>query len=263
MDFGLKDRVAIVAASSEGLGKAVAMELAREGAKIVICSRNEKILKQTAENIESETESNVLAIPTNLTDYSQVKKLIKTTIEKFSKIDILITNCGGPPSGSFEDFSIEDWQKAIELNLMSTIYLCKETLPFMVNQNAGKIIMITSISAKQPINGLILSNVSRAGVTALAKSLSNEYGKNNILVNTVCPGYTKTERVTELADTIAKRTGTSVKEVIKSWENLNALGKLATPEEFAQAVAFLASEKANHITGVSLQIDGGHIKSLF
>lgn len=261
MDFELNDKVALVAASSTGLGKAVAIGLAEEGANIIICSRDSDKLKLVAEEIQKKGRR-CLAIPTDVTNYSQVQDLVTRSIEHFGKIDILVTNCGGPPSGEFLDFSIEDWKRAIDLNLMSTIYLCKEVLPYMVNQNNGRIVMITSVSVKQPIQGLILSNVSRAGVAGLAKSLSNEFGKNNILVNIVCPGYTQTQRVEQLATDLSAEQGLKQEEMIQKWAKLNALGRLAKPKEFANVVVFLASERASHVTGVAVQIDGGLVKSL-
>ncbi len=157
---------------------------------------------------------------------------------------------------------MDDWRKAIDLNLMSTIYLCREVIPHMIKQQAGRIIMITSVSAKQPIPGLILSNVTRAGVTGLAKSLSNELGRYNILINTICPGYTKTKRVEELAEEISLKKGVKIENTMQEWANQNSLQRLATPEEFANVVVFLASGKATHLTGTSIQVDGGYVKSL-
>ncbi|MHA2243517.1 MAG: SDR family oxidoreductase [Candidatus Hodarchaeales archaeon] len=261
MDLELNQKVALVAASSSGLGKAVAIKLAKEGADIIICSRNSDKLKLVTEEIQK-MERRCLAIPTDLTQLSQVQNLVTRSIEYFGKIDILITNCGGPPSGGFLDFSIEDWKQAIDLNLMSTIYLCKKVIPYMIKQQAGRIVMITSISVKQPIQGLILSNVARAGVAGLAKSLSNEFGKNNILVNIVCPGYTQTQRVEQLAAVLSAEEGVEPNKMIERWANQNALKRIATPEEFANVVVFLASEKASHLTGTAIQIDGGYVKAL-
>lgn len=261
MDLGLQNKIALIAASSTGLGKEVAKRLAMEGTKVIICARDKKKLQNTEEEIK-QLGAEVLSIQVDLTHYDQVKNLVKSGIDHFGRIDILVTNCGGPPPGNFVDFSVDDWKQAIDLNLMSTIYLCKEIIPIMVKQDAGRIIMITSVSVKQPIQGLILSNVTRAGVTGLAKSLSNELGVNNILVNTVCPGYTKTERVESLAETISNNRGVEKDQIIQEWAQMNALKRLATPEEFANTVVFLASNKASHITGTSIQIDGGYVKSL-
>ena len=261
MDLELNRKVALVAASSSGLGKAVAISLAKEGSDVIICARNKENLALVAKEIQR-IGGNVLAIPTDLTQYSQVRSLVNKSIDSFGKIDILVTNCGGPPSGGFLDFSIEDWKQAIDLNLMSTIYLCKKVIPHMIKQQAGRIVMITSVSVKQPIKGLILSNVARAGVAGLAKSLSNEFGKNNILVNIVCPGYTQTQRVEQLAAVLSAEQGIDPNEMIQKWAKQNTLGRIATPEEFANVVVFLASEKASHLTGTAIQIDGGYVKAL-
>lgn len=261
MDLELKNKVALIGASSKGLGKAVAEKLAEEGVKIAICARNQVELERTRDEI-AKLEIEVIAIPVDLTVHSQVRKLVNKVVQHFGKIDILVTNCGGPPSGVFLDFNMDDWRKAIDLNLMSTIYLCREVIPHMIKQQTGRIIMITSVSAKQPIPGLILSNVTRAGVTGLAKSLSNELGKYNILINTICPGYTKTKRVEELAEEISLKKGVKIENTMQEWANQNSLRRLATPEEFANVVVFLASGKATHLTGTSIQVDGGYVKSL-
>ncbi|MHA2368605.1 MAG: SDR family oxidoreductase, partial [Candidatus Hodarchaeales archaeon] len=200
--------------------------------------------------------------PTDLREYSQVQELVQKAISAFGRIDILVTNCGGPPSGGFLDFTIADWQKAIDLNLMSTIYLCKEVLPHMKSQQGGKIIMLTSVTVKQPIKELILSNVSRAGVAGLAKSLANEFGRDNILVNMVCPGYTYTERVEKLIEVLAEKKSVPQSDVVHEWEKQNALGRLAAPSEIANMVVFLASNKASYLTGTAIQVDGGHAKAL-
>lgn len=261
MDLELVGKVALVAASSKGLGRAVALGLAAEGADLVICARNKAQLEHTANEIEHYGHQ-VLAVPTDLTEYTQVKQLVKAAIDRFERIDVLVTNCGGPPSGTFLDFKIEDWQNAINLSLMSAIYLTKEVIPEMVKQQTGRIIMSASVSVKQPLSNLILSTVPRARVTALAKTLSNEFGKDNICVNVVCPGYTRTERVTSLAEALSQKRGVPPDEIIKDWEQLNALGRIADPKEFANVVVFLASGKASHLTGVTLQIDGGYTKGL-
>lgn len=261
MDLKLNRKVALIAASSAGLGKSVAIELAKEGSDLIICSRNSEKLKLVSEEIQ-QYKKKPLVIPTDLTQYSQVRNLVSKSIEHFGRIDILVTNCGGPPTGNFMDFNIDDWKHAIDLNLMSTIYLCKEVIPHMIKQNGGRIIMITSVSVKQPMPGLILSNVVRAGVAGLAKSLSNEFGKNNILVNIVCPGFTRTKRVEDLAKTLSVKKGVGSEEIIHEWEDQNALGRIATPGEFANVVAFLSSEKASYLTGTSITIDGGYVKGL-
>ncbi|MFX1513248.1 MAG: SDR family oxidoreductase [Promethearchaeota archaeon] len=261
MDLEFKNKVALVAASSKGIGKAVAKGFAKEGADVIICARNSEELEQTREEI-AKFGQKVLAIPTDLTIYSQVQNLVAKSIESLGKIDILVSNSGGPPSGKFLDFNVSDWKHAIDLNLLSAIYLCMEILPHMMEHKYGRVIFLTSISVKQPIKELILSNVTRAGVAGLSKSLANEFGKYNILVNMVCPGYTYTERVAELTKILASNKGIRPEDVINEWEMQGTIGRLATPEEIANIVVFLASEKASYLTGTTIQADGGYIKGL-
>jgi 3-oxoacyl-[acyl-carrier protein] reductase len=241
MDLGLNGRVAIVAAASKGLGKAVAIGLAREGAKLAICARGVSDLQQTASEITSEC----LAVPIDVRNEEQVRSFVEATHERFGRIDICVTNAGGPPARTFEEASTEDWRAAIDLNLLSTIYFARAVLPLMKAQRWGRLLTITSVSVKQPIDGLILSNSVRSAVTGLVKSLSNEYAPFNVLVNNVCPGYTATERLKALG---AKP------------EHLIPLGRVAEPEEFANVVVFLASERASYVTGSSILVDGGLIK---
>jgi 3-oxoacyl-[acyl-carrier protein] reductase len=262
MDLGLKDKVAIVAASSKGLGKAVAMELAKEGAKVVVCSRSEEVLVATAQEIGAATKAEVLALPVDVTKRADVTKLVEKTIERFGKIDILVANAGGPPSGSFENFSDEDWAKALELNFLSSVRMAREVMPHMKKQGNGRIIFVTSVSVKQPIDGLVLSNAARAGVTGLAKSLANELGKYNITVNSVLPGYTATDRAISLRKARAEREKRPEEELEKEQVKDIPLGRIGQPDEFAAAVTFLASSRASYITGVALLVDGGIYKGL-
>ena len=263
MDLGLKDRVAIVAASSQGLGKAVAMGLAREGAKLALCARTEHILTATAEEIHGATGADVIARRLDLTEHSQVKKFVAETVQEFGRVDICVANAGGPPSKSFAETTTEDWERATELNLMSTVYLAKETLPLMQQQRWGRFIAITSMTVKQPVEGLILSNSVRAGVSGLIKTLANEYGRHNVLVNNVCPGYTATARLVELSQKLAEREGVTPQAIEDRWASQTPLGRVGTPEEFANVVVFLASERASYVTGVSIAVDGGIVKGLY
>jgi len=263
MDLGLKDRVAIVAASSQGLGKAVAEGLAREGAKLALCARTEATLSATAEEIRKKTGVEVLARPIDVTSYEQVRRFVRETAEHFGRLDICVTNAGGPPAKPFAETTVEDWQAGVNLNLMSTLYFVREVLPLMQKQQWGRIITITSASVKQPIDNLVLSNSVRSAVSGLMKSLSNEYGKDNILVNNVCPGYTLTARLDELSAKLAKSEGIDPKQVQSRWANQVPMRRLGQPEEFANMVVFLASERASYITGVSVAVDGGFVKGIY
>ncbi len=263
MDLGIKERVALVAASSRGLGKAIAQRLSQEGAKVVICARDEERLLKTRDEIAASTGGVVKAIKADVTDKDQVIQLVKKTVDEFGTIDILVCNAGGPPSGMADKFTAADYAQALELNLLSTINLCYEVMPLMKKQKWGRIINMTSVSAKQPIDNLILSNTSRAGVLGFSKSISNQLAPFGITVNSVCPGYTKTERVDELARSFEESGKGTVKDFYSNIEKAIPAGRLGTPEELAQAVAFLASEGAGYITGIALQVDGGYIKAVF
>jgi 3-oxoacyl-[acyl-carrier protein] reductase len=254
MDLGLKNKVAFVAASSQGLGKSVALELAQEGANVIICGRNEGNLEKTKQEIENKTGQKLLAIGGDLSVSSQREQIIKITLQNYKTVDILVTNGGGPPTGKFEDHTQQNWDNAYNQLLASVVGLINGFLPGMKQQQWGRIISITSIAAKQPVNNLILSNSVRASVVGLIKTLSNELGKFNITVNNVMPGYTETDRLKELME--KNSSFASAKTEVP-------LGRFGKPEEFAAAVAFLASERASYITGVSLAVDGGWIKGVF
>ncbi len=263
MDLGLKGRVAIVAAASQGLGKAVAMGLAWEGARLAICARSEDALRATAAEISSAVPgAEVLALPVDVRDYQQVRHLVDETEKRFGKIDICVANAGGPPSKPFRDTTIDDWKAGVDLNLMSTLHFAREVLPRMEKQRWGRLITITSVSVKQPIDGLILSNAVRAAVVGLVKSLSNEYARHNVLINNVCPGYTRTDRLTSLSQKLAAAEGTSPEKIQERWSNQVPMGRLGEPEEFANLVVFLASERASYITGASIAVDGGFVKGI-
>ncbi len=233
MDLGLKDRVAIVAASSQGLGKAVAFGLAREGVKLALCARRGSELGKAAEEIRGQTGAEVLEHAVDVTDYEQVRQFVAETQARFGRVDICVANAGGPPSKSFAETTISDWEGAAQLNLMSTVYLAKETLPLMQERRWGRFIAITSMTVKQPVEGLILSNSVRAGVSGLIKTLSNEYGPYNILVNNVCPGYTATARLLSLAATLAEKEGVDPQEIEDRWARQTPLRRIGQPEEFA------------------------------
>ncbi len=262
MDLGLHGKVALVAASSKGLGRAVAEELANEGVSLILTARNNEILQKTCQEIRENTGVSVIGISADLSKFSDIESLYQQAIDKFGQIDILVTNVGGPPAGTFENLSRESWQNATELLLNSVVDLTRLVLPKMKENGWGRILNITSIAAKQPVDNLILSNSLRAAVTGFAKTLANEIAAFGITVNNILPGYTRTERVEQLAETIAKNEGISAGEAMSRWEAEIPMKRLGEPKEFAALAAFLVSERASYITGSSIAVDGGWIRSL-
>jgi len=262
MDLGLRGKIAIVAAASKGLGKAVAMELANEGAEVAICARHAADLDKAAAEIRDRTGRAVFAQVLDVTNYAGVQAFVAEVERRYSRVDICVTNAGGPPAKKFLDITVEEWRAAVELTLMSTVFFAREVLPRMRKNRWGRLLTITSVSVKQPIDNLLLSNSIRAGVTGLAKTLANEFGADGITVNNVCPGYTLTERLGELADNLAKGAGGSRDAILNQWAAQIPIGRVATPEEFAALVAFLASERASSINGASIPVDGGWVKGL-
>jgi 3-oxoacyl-[acyl-carrier protein] reductase len=262
MDFGLKDRVALVAAASRGIGFAAARELAREGARVFLCSRDEARASEAAQKIHEETGANVAGIAADVTNEKESEQFVNVALERAGRIDICVTNAGGPPSTVFADTDIEMFRQAFELNGLSAIRLAKLVLPGMRERKWGRIINVTSISVKQPVDGLLLSNTVRAGLTGWAKTVSNEVAAEGVTVNNVAPGYTMTERQDELAEARSKAMGKSKQELIESWSAQTPMRRMAASEEIAAAIAFLASERASYITGVTLQVDGGWVRSL-
>jgi 3-oxoacyl-[acyl-carrier protein] reductase len=263
MDFGIKNRVGIVTGSSQGIGKAIAEVLATEGVNVVICSRNIDKLNNIAKSIANNTGTNVLPVKADLTKKEDIHKLVKKTIQEFGNIDILINNTGGPPSMYFTETTDNDWRKAVDQLLMSVVNCTYEVIPYMKKRKWGRIINMTSFAAKQPYEGLILSNSLRAGILGLTKTLSNELSKDNILINAICPGWILTDRLEELAKTKAEKIGKNHKTIMNEWAEEIPLGRIAKPQEVANLVTFLASERASYITGCSIQVDGGYIKSIF
>ena len=262
MDLGLSGRVAIVAAASKGLGRAVAEELAREGAHIAICARTSSTLAETATHIQETTGREVFHQALDVTDSAEVAAFVGAVETRFGRIDVCVTNSGGPPSKSFRETKPEEWRAAVDQLLMSTVFFARETLPRMQKNKWGRLITITSSAVKQPVDGLLLSNSVRAAVTGLARTLANEYAADGITVNNVCPGYTRTARLDGLASTISGRTGISREEVFANWAREIPAGRLGTPQEFAAVVAFLASERASYVNGTSVAVDGGLVRSL-
>ena len=270
MDLGLQDRSAFVAGASSGLGLAAAIALAREGCRVAICSRRASRLETARAQVVREAGTvpeRVVAIECDVTDEAQVAAAIDRAAESLDGLHILVTNAGGPPTGLIDDFDSDSWRYGLELNLVSTINMCRHALPHLRKAAArdrhARILMVTSIAAKQPIQTLYLSNTARAGVQGFAKTLSEEVGPEGITVNTLLPGFTRTARLQHLVEDIQGRTGKSAEEVEAGWAAGAALRRLGEPEEFAATVAFLAGRPAAYITGVAVPIDGGYSKHVF
>jgi len=263
MDLGLDNKVVLVLASSKGLGLACAKGFYQEGANVVICSRSMQNLQNAKEEIQKTHISNkrILAVEADLNDEVQIRNLVDNTVKEFGTIDVLIHNAGGPPSAPLKKITEENWQDSINLNLLSFVRICRVVTPIMEKQQFGRIIAITSVSVKQPLDNLVLSNTTRLGVVGFAKTLASEYAKDNILVNVVCPGPTLTNRMKELIKTQMNETGKSEKDVMNFWLNSIPLGRFGQPEDLANLVVFLASERASYITGTVIQVDGGFVKS--
>ena len=263
MDLGLQGKVAVVAASSKGLGKAVAQTLAREGALVTVNGRDAESVKATAYEIRAETGSDVIEIVGDMSKPEDIIRLIEETVAKRGGLDILVCNAGGPPSGTFSSFPDDQpWLDAINLNLMSTLRLIRAALPHLEARGGGSITNIVSTSVKQPIGHLILSNTARTAVIGLAKSISLEFADKDIRVNNVCPGSTMTDRITSLAKTRADKAGTTMDEILADDAKQIPMGRLGTPQEFANVAVFIASPAASYVTGTTIQVDGGNVKSL-
>ncbi|MFH1135317.1 MAG: SDR family oxidoreductase [Pseudomonadota bacterium] len=262
MNLGLHGKIALVGGAGKGLGRAAAFSLAREGVKVGLISRTRATLEKTAAEIEAATGSEARAIPADLADRDQAVEAARAAVRLFGRVDILVNNAGGPPSGQFLDFADADWDRAFQLNLMSAISLARELVPGMKARGFGRIVNITSLAVKQPLDGLILSNAIRAGLHGWAKSLSNELAPFGITVNNILPGYTLTDRVGSLAAVLAQKQGTTPEAVIAGWEAGIPMKRLGRPEDLGDLAAFLASEQAGYITGTSILIDGGAYKGL-
>ncbi len=262
MDLGIEGRVAAVGGASSGLGKAIAWALAREGARVAICARDADRLTRTAAALERASGSEIFPFPVDLSTPTGPVDFIQNTVKQFGKLDILVTNAGGPPATVSSNTPPEAWGEALELSLLSTIRLAQTALPYMRRARWGRIVCITSVSVKSPLRGMVLSNTVRPGVVGYAKTVAEEFAQDNITVNVVCPGYMATDRVTELAEQRAAEAGKSVKDIMATLVGNIPAGRMGDPKELGDLVAFLASDRAGYITGTTLQIDGGYVRGL-
>ena len=262
MDLGIKGRVALVSGASKGLGRAVALGLAREGAWLGLCARGREDLEATGAAIARETGAMVWTRSTDVSLPDEARAFVREAAAHYGTVDIVVTNAGGPPSGTFLELTDGEWHGAVRLNFLSAVWLAREAVPYMRKQRWGRIINMTSVAVKQPLEGLMLSNAARAGLIGFAKTLANELAPDNVLVNNVCPSYAFTERVRNLSKALAEKRGVTPEDVVHGWEEQTPLGRLARPEEIADMVVFLASERASYITGASIAVDGGFHRGL-
>jgi 3-oxoacyl-[acyl-carrier protein] reductase len=262
METGLKGRVAIVAASSQGIGLATAAAFAAEGCRVAMCARGSETLWAAAEKIRQQYNAEVLAEAVDVSDSAAVHQFVEGVVSKFGAMDICVTNAGGPPAKGFLATTEADWRKAIDMNFMSTVFFAHEVIPHMQKRHWGRIITITSITTKQPVSDLVLSNAVRTGVVGLVRSLANEFGKDGILVNNVGPGFTATDRLKQLAKARSAVSGRAEREIFESWAADSALKRVGEPREVAETIVWLASERASYVTGQTILVDGGVYKGL-
>jgi 3-oxoacyl-[acyl-carrier protein] reductase len=263
MDLGLKGRVALVAAASGGIGYASALELAREGAHVLICSRDAGRIDDAAERIRAETGAEVVGVAADVTSDEDAAAFVDAALDAYGRVDVLVTNAGGSPSSKTAETGLEMYRRAFELNALSAVRLAALVVPGMRERRWGRVVNVTSISVKQPIEGLLLSNTVRAGLTGWAKTLSNEVAADGVTVNNVAPGWTLTSRQESHAVERGARLGKTKEEMIEGWAGEVPMQRMARPEEIAAVVAFLASERASYVTGQTLVVDGGWVKGLF
>ncbi len=262
MDLGLKGKSVMVCASSEGIALAAAKRFAAEGARIAMCSRDRGKLDRAAELVRAAGNGEVLTEAMDVTDGPAVERFVAATTERFGGVDVCVTSAGGPPAKMFLDTTPEEWDRAYALNLKSTVLFARAVLPGMQRRRWGRIVTITSVSVRQPVGDLVYSNTVRAGVVGLVKSLSNEFGKDGITVNNVGPGYTATERLRGLVRSRSATAGIPEEAYLGTLGGQAALGRVGEPEEVADAIVWLASERASYITGQTLLVDGGVYKGL-
>jgi len=262
MDLGLKHRIALIAASSQGIGLATAEAFAAEGCRLAMCARNRQTLEAAADRIRKQHSAEVFTEAFDVTDPAAVSRFVATVAQKFGSVDICVTNAGGPPAKGFLSCTEQDWQRAIDANFLSTVYFAREVIPYMQRKKWGRIITITSITTKQPVTDLVLSNAVRAAVVGLVKSLANEFGKDGILVNNVGPGFTATDRLKELAKARAAATGKPEQDFFDAWAADAPVKRVGEPKEVAETIVWLASERASFVTGQTVLVDGGMYKGL-
>lgn len=262
MDLGISGRVALVCGSSAGLGRAIADTLAAEGCRVAVNGRDEERLNHAVSLLRQKHTTEIEGFRADVSVPAQAGELVERVRHRFGSVDILVCNAAGPPAAPFENTPPENWQAALDLNLLSTIHLCRAAVPIMRKRHWGRIICLTSVAAKQPIPGLILSTTARAGVLGFAKCLADEVATEGITVNAVCPGYMHTDRVLDLVEQRAAQTKRSTHQILAGYVADIPLGRMGEPEELAAAVAFLASERAGYITGVALAVDGGYVRSI-
>jgi 3-oxoacyl-[acyl-carrier protein] reductase len=262
METGLAGKVALVAASSRGIGRATAEAFAAEGCRLAMCARRAETLRAAADEIRARYNVEVLAEPFDVVDPVAVREFVAAVAGKFGSVDICVTNAGGPPAKGFLDATLDDWRNAVDQNFLSTVYFAREVIPHMRRKKWGRIVTITSVTTKQPVADLVLSNAVRASVVGLVRSLANEFAKDGILVNNVGPGFTATDRLKQIAKSRSASLGKSEDELFASWASEIPLGRLGEPREVADAIVWLASERASFITGQTILVDGGTYKGL-
>lgn len=262
MKLGLEDKVAIVGGGSRGLGRACALGLSREGTRVAICSRNLEALTQAAGDMSAESGVEVLPVASDLSSLDGVQRLIAQTVDHFGRLDIMVNNSGGPPAGSAQGAGEELWEQAIQMSLLFFARMSREALPHLRKQGGGRIINIFASSIKQPIENLMLSAATRLGALGFSKTLADEVAKENILVNNIAPGYLMTDRMMEVVESRAKSENISVDEAMNGLTSIIPMGRVGRPEELANLVVFLASDAASYITGATIQVDGGVIRSM-